>query len=636
MLQFIRDKSQGVVAIVIFGLLALSFALWGIHNYFDTSGQNATMVKVNGVKISKSQFQSTYQHSQAQALHMGFQLNNQQAIKAFRTQVLNNMIMMTLLHESAASNNFAVSPTLLELTIAKLPMFQQNGVFSKDRFVRLLQAMGYTQQQFLNSLGNSLLIQQVHNGITENAFSLPYMTQRALSLVYQTRSFDYVLVPASSFKNNIKVSHQQAMAYYKANQQKFTVPQQVSVNYITLSLPAIEKNIKTTDAKLQAFYKSSINLFSVPQQWKVSRIVVPLSPEASDKQIAKVDAKVKVIEANIAKDKTAFDKYAKQYPATDKIGQGGWVSLLEVPQNIQLVLMKLKKAGDMSKPIKTTYGMEIIKATAFKAAQVHPYAQVQKRVHDVYVQQHAQKMFSTQTDRLQNLTFEHPNSLKSAAGALNLKVQQSPLFEKTNGKDMFANAKVINAAFSDDVLTNGNNSDIITLNNTQVMVLRADKKVPAKLKPFSTVADEIHDDLAHQQMVKMATQVATEIAKNNTSVQGLQADAKKHSFKFSTVDNVNHNKSSKTLAPLLVESAFALPVPYKNILPKKVVQMANGDSAVVMLTKVTHADSSTIKADTKTAFSKALTVTQGNLDYALYMHGLRNDAKIKYYNTTNG
>ena len=59
MLQSIRDRTHGWIAGAIISLVILSFALWGIHSYLESSSTTEIVAKVNGVEISKRQLAAT-------------------------------------------------------------------------------------------------------------------------------------------------------------------------------------------------------------------------------------------------------------------------------------------------------------------------------------------------------------------------------------------------------------------------------------------------------------------------------------------------------------------------------------------------------------------------------------------------
>src|SRR5580765_8591355 len=67
MLQTIREHTQGWFAGIIISIIILTFALWGIHSYFTTSGANSTVAVVNGTNITKEQLTNAYERLRRQA-----------------------------------------------------------------------------------------------------------------------------------------------------------------------------------------------------------------------------------------------------------------------------------------------------------------------------------------------------------------------------------------------------------------------------------------------------------------------------------------------------------------------------------------------------------------------------------------
>ena len=61
MLGTIREKIQGIFAVIVVGMLIIPFALWGINSYF-TREKNPPVATVNGKDIEKATFETMYRH----------------------------------------------------------------------------------------------------------------------------------------------------------------------------------------------------------------------------------------------------------------------------------------------------------------------------------------------------------------------------------------------------------------------------------------------------------------------------------------------------------------------------------------------------------------------------------------------
>ena len=89
MLIEIRDRASSVVAYVIIGLLVISFALWGVQEYFGVGGAPAAAA-VNGVEITVPEFSEQFQQYR-QRLRSSLGENFEQQIpdeRVIKTQVI--------------------------------------------------------------------------------------------------------------------------------------------------------------------------------------------------------------------------------------------------------------------------------------------------------------------------------------------------------------------------------------------------------------------------------------------------------------------------------------------------------------------------------------------------------------------
>ena len=66
MMQFIRDRVQGLVAGAIILLLCLTFLLWGIESYISAARQ-VVVAKINGEEIKLQEFQTAFQRMRQRA-----------------------------------------------------------------------------------------------------------------------------------------------------------------------------------------------------------------------------------------------------------------------------------------------------------------------------------------------------------------------------------------------------------------------------------------------------------------------------------------------------------------------------------------------------------------------------------------
>ncbi|HSW93866.1 MAG TPA: SurA N-terminal domain-containing protein [Gammaproteobacteria bacterium] len=269
MLQSIRDKTHGWIAGIIVSLLIFSFAMWGIHSYFQGSGDNNVVAKVNGVEITKYQLGAAYERLRRQVqMQSGTAQLPAGADIDLKKRALQALIHVQVLEQASFADQYRITPDQIDGFLQGMPDFQVNGVFSPVRFQQTLNAMSFTVPDFVNLVRASLLADQPRLGIIFTSFALPDEVTDTMALIGQERNIRYLIVPESYFnQQTVQVSPAAIQAWYAGHQDAFKTPEQVSIEYILLSVPDLASKIHPTEAELKKFYVE--NAGSATQPTKV-------------------------------------------------------------------------------------------------------------------------------------------------------------------------------------------------------------------------------------------------------------------------------------------------------------------------------------------------------------------------------
>src|SRR3989339_1185323 len=190
MLQRIHENIKGWFAFLIFGLITVSFLIWGIMYYIEAMQKSSSMLaKVNGIKISDDQFNQAYQNAQKNVIQQqgGVLSDAQQA--QLKQVVLNQLITRAVLSTEAKKLGFYVSRAEVNALVTQMPVFQVNGNFSPERFEQVLYSNGLTPEKFTEDLRYGLLINQVQFGLAKSNFLLPNELNKTYVLLNQQRDF---------------------------------------------------------------------------------------------------------------------------------------------------------------------------------------------------------------------------------------------------------------------------------------------------------------------------------------------------------------------------------------------------------------------------------------------------------------
>lgn len=636
MLQSIREHTQGWIAGTIITIIILTFALWGIHSYFEGGGGNSVVAEVNGVEITKEQLALTYERLRRK-VQIQYGSNNIITSKdetALKERSLQSLIEIEALKQASIVQGYRISDSQIDGYLQSMTEFQVDGQFSLERFQEILSSTLLSTGDFLDLIKTSLLIDQPKLGIIFTSFALPNETQYTIALINQERSIDYINIPLQYFLSQpIVIPPAKIQAYYTKHKNEFMTPEQINVEYIEVSFKDIASGIHPAEASLKSFYSENINSYMQPMEWRLVDIEIPLSPNASQDEVTQARAKADAVQQALSKGED-ITKVAGQHSLNQNIlipAANAWLTLSRVPEELQKAVAELTKAGQVSQPVKTSKGYVVVKVIDIQEPKIQTYDAVKDKVKDSYVRQHAEEKFAEMRDQLASAAYEHPDSLQFASKSLNLPIKTSELFTKDkSGSEITQYKKVRDTAFGNDVLNLQNNSDVILLNPETMVVLRIKSHIASALLPFNGVSRQIEDKLKAEEAEARATKLTEDMRAKLQAGADPQQLAGSYSFTWNKTDNIG--RYSTKVDPAILDLAFRLPNP------------ATANNKVVYgVTKLPHSYAivalKSVKegrvADKKEhfVFAEQVQNSQGLLEYELYKRSQLNkdNAAIKIF-----
>ncbi len=144
----------------------------------------------------------------------------------------------------------------------------------------------------------------------------------------------------------------------------------------------VEGKVKVTDKEVKDYYEKHKSEFVQPEQVRARHILVKVPPKADKKQWAEAKKKAEMIRAKALKGED-FAKLAQEYsddPGSK--GRGGDLGYFQkgrmVPEFEQAAFAL--KTGQVSQPVKTTFGYHIIKVEGKKPSKQESFKDVQQKI----------------------------------------------------------------------------------------------------------------------------------------------------------------------------------------------------------------------------------------------------------------
>jgi peptidyl-prolyl cis-trans isomerase D len=557
MLLEIRDRATGLFAYIILILISIPFALWGIQSYFEGGGQRLA-AEVNGEEIPVRAYQNALQEQQQRLREMfGGKIPegviDQDMIKH---QTIDSLIRDIVITQEIQSSGYRVGDRELVAEIEAMPVFQTNGKFDPQRYDRMLQQQRLTKPGFEQQMRNSLTQVQFQEGIVNSAFYLNDEAADISRLMNQQRSFDLATLSPESFRNQAQATEQEIQDYYQNNQNQFLTTERVKVEYIDLQVDAIAQSLPVDEDEALDYFENQKSVFRAPELRQVRHILFTVGATQNEQQARDRAAEVVAL-IESGKD---FAELARQY-SQDRFtakqgGNLGEIGPGEMGEEFDRVAFSLAP-GETSSPVKTERGIEIIFAEKVILSEEPEFADVKDRVYAEIRSQKAENRFLELTEKVATLSYEVPDTLNEAADAVGIRIQASAWFDRQQGEDLFANPAVRAAAFSNDVLEKGQNSDLLDLEPGRTLVLRVLEHEVPQQRPLEEVRDLIRNVLATQKMQQMVRSAGQE--KLEKLVSGAQWEGETSGLTLQS--GHTETRDSQAVDAGVLKEVFSMPRP---------------------------------------------------------------------------
>lgn len=622
MLQNIRDNSQGVVAKIIIGLIVAVFALFGVESIIGGLVTSPPVAEVNGEEITEVQLQNSTQTLMNQ-IGANAQSIDQELVEQL---ALNQLIEETVLRQAARDAGMAVSEDTVDRAIINTPQFQVSGRFDSDLAVRTLAAQGFSVPAYRADLRQRMLIGQVANAYNGSNFVTDAELEQIAALTRQTRDFRYLSIPMGTRTLDTQVSDAAIQEYYENNQEQFREPETVVLNYVLLDQSAISDEIEVPEAELRALYEGELEAFEGASEKRASHILFETGSAMSEDQALAAAAAARQRIADGEEFAALAQELSSDTGSANSGGDIGYTDGSAFPEAIETALEQLE-LNEVSDPVVSEFGVHLVKLTE-DAENVYPaFAEVRDRLEREAKSAEVELAYAERLENLSNLAFE-TGDLETISSQLQLDVQLSAAIPRTGGSGIFANPAVVEAAFSDSVLLEGNNSDVIELSDTRALVLRVNQFNEATIPPLEEVEPEIAVLLRTQMEREAVQEIGNELMVAASS--GAELEPLLEEYQLQWIDQEAVSRTSATANRDIINEAFSLPRPQgpdDNQLSS--LTLPNGTFVLIELTEVTPGSLSSMSEEEITNMRLSMSEDLGSNDFNGYLTTQRENADIQ-------
>lgn len=380
---------------IVLTLTALSFvSLFGVSGYISSANRNKTVIKVDDIEISQSEFNYAMQKEISKMRAVGMDLDEDGKLKA---QIVNTLAQ-TMLEDAIVQNtmrkyNVDFTDALVQRVIFSQPQFlDARGHFDREAYKWFLSRSNQSEQKLIADIKRDLARKLLIDSQVSYTHVPEVLVTQMQKVLGQRRTFSYMKIAQADTVIDRQPTEEELDGIYEDFAEEFTVPEKRNVTIMFLSMDDIEKNITIAPEEIAAYYKEHIDEYEQPEQRAVLQMVFDdeTSAQAAAAQLAQG---------------ADFMTVAAQTGQTAEDIDLGFVSRADLSDELAEVVFALNK-GHNSDVVAIADGWQILRVTDIKAPQKTDKAKAEAEIVDLLRQ-----------DKLYDDSYEQINIIEDRLGA---------------------------------------------------------------------------------------------------------------------------------------------------------------------------------------------------------------------------
>ncbi len=236
-------RAKSILAFLIFGIIILVFALFGLTPDMGGPSLGGSAAVVNSKPIPISDFRQRLQMLEEQMQNQSPGGDRESQFRALRARVMDELVYQELLAQAARQEGFQVSDKAIREVILGIEAFKEDGRFRRERYEAYLRYYGQAPSDFEERVRKDLMARRAHDlfvgamrrfpGEAERDERLRKYQLTALYLELQRDALEKVLPVAQGEVDEGLMN--EARQYFTANRIQFSQPERVRAQHILIA-----------------------------------------------------------------------------------------------------------------------------------------------------------------------------------------------------------------------------------------------------------------------------------------------------------------------------------------------------------------------------------------------------------------
>lgn len=548
-----KKYAKFVALALMFGMLIISFAFWGIGDMVRGGPSDPVVAEVGDTQIRgrevRERFNTLLDEVQSRG---GTRLTSEQAVAVgLHLRALEESVQRALLDRAIVEYGIVISDEQVRAEIAANPGFAgADGKFDRAIYAAIVQRRWRSEAAFLAELRRDIAVAQLLSGVQGGVAVPSALRDTLFRLRREQRIGETLLIPFETFRDVPQPTPEQIKTHYDANAERFRLPEYRALSYVTVSIDDVAAEVAVGEQQARRAYEERIGDFTRPEKRDIDQVVIP--DEAVAARIAAAAKAGKPLEDAAAEALGRPGTAIKLGPTERK----------DLPAPLAEPVFALAE-GAVSEPIRSPFGWHVVRVNRVEPGAVDSFETARPRIEAELKKELAPELlvklvadFDRALGRAENLA--------AAAKGFNLRVTSVDSADargRTPGGAPAISgplaAELLRTAFG---LKEGEQSSVIDAPTGESYVVRVDRIVASRVPPLDEIQARVAFAWQEAERRRLAEARAREIVERLSPVAELAAQARALRLETRVAKPVTRveQDAANNLPPSLVEELFKL------------------------------------------------------------------------------
>jgi len=500
MLQAIRSTVGSWVVKILFVLLIVSFAVWGVGDI--SGGGDTDAARVGDVAIGPQELQAEFEREVNQMRQMlGPQFTTEQAVQlGMPERALSQLVQRTLLSVAARDKGLVVPDAVVAQQIREVEGFRNAlGQFDINVMRAVLAQNGYTEDRFVELVRGDIARQQLITAIGSGAAVPDRLASDLFRFQGEQRVADTVTIPAAAMPDPAAPTDEALVQYHQDNSIRYTAPEYRTLTVAALTADDLAGEIPVSEEAVEQAYAARSAEFIRPERRTIAQVVAPDADTA--KLVSEAVVAGQPLEQAAAN--AGLDVVALPDTAAEDL----------LPELAEPVFAA--PPGQVAGPVESPLGWHVFRVDAVTPGGETPLAEVRDRlIADVRREQALDRLFEV-ANAMDDAIAGGATLAEAVAahGGRVVTLDRVDVQGRTPvgapAADLPFLAEAVERGFA---LQGGETSQMTEFGDDTFFAVTADAVEPAALRPLDTIRDQVLADWVAERKAAAAAERAAQVA----------------------------------------------------------------------------------------------------------------------------